>query len=273
MIGAIVRGEELADIGAVGIRKIGSPEPIRVDDAVHLGSCTKAMTATMIGTLVDEGKLRWDSTIARGLPRSGRADPSRLPAGHPRPAPDPPGRASRTTSPGGELGRGLLGRRAAPGPDGRERSRTAPETKPGSTYAYSNVGYVLAGMMAEQVTADALGRPDEASALRAAGDDLGGVRPAGDARGGSTTPGATGPRANLVEAVHEDNPPSMGPAGTVHCSVPDWAKFASFHLRGSLGGVRLLKPETLKALHTPEPGEDYAGGWLVVDRSWAGRTA
>ena len=64
MVGAVVRGEEVTAIGAVGIRKIGSPEPIRVDDVVHLGSCTKAMTATMIGTLVDEGKLGWETTLA-----------------------------------------------------------------------------------------------------------------------------------------------------------------------------------------------------------------
>ena len=58
MIGGIVKGEELASVGVVGVRKVGSPEPMRVDDLVHFGSCTKAMTATMIGTLVDEGKLR-----------------------------------------------------------------------------------------------------------------------------------------------------------------------------------------------------------------------
>ena len=46
LIGAIVTGDRLAAIGAIGIRKIGSSEPIRVTDQVHLGSCTKAMTAT-----------------------------------------------------------------------------------------------------------------------------------------------------------------------------------------------------------------------------------
>ena len=46
LIAAIVTGQKLAAIGGLGIRKIGSPEPIRVTDQVHLGSCTKAMTAT-----------------------------------------------------------------------------------------------------------------------------------------------------------------------------------------------------------------------------------
>jgi hypothetical protein len=29
----------------------------------------------------------------------------------------------------------------------------------------------------------------------------------------------------------------------------------------------------LKALHTPKPGEEYVGGWLVSDQSWAGGLA
>ena len=70
LIGAILKGDRLAAIGALGIRKIGSPEPMRVTDQVHLGSCTKAMTATMIGTLIDEGKLSGDSTIGQVFPKA-----------------------------------------------------------------------------------------------------------------------------------------------------------------------------------------------------------
>jgi CubicO group peptidase (beta-lactamase class C family) len=62
----------------------------------------------------------------------------------------------------------------------------------------------------------------------------------------------------------------MGPAVTVHCSVPDWGKFAALHLRGAEGKGRLLKRQTFRTLHTPPPGCEYAGGWYVVERSWAG---
>ena len=68
MIGAIVRGDTLAGIGAAGIRKIGSAEPMQVLDQVHLGSCTKAMTATLIGMLVDDGLLSWSSMIRDVFP-------------------------------------------------------------------------------------------------------------------------------------------------------------------------------------------------------------
>ena len=46
MWGEFVRGRELVAIGADGVRKHGDPTPITVDDRMHLGSCTKAMTAT-----------------------------------------------------------------------------------------------------------------------------------------------------------------------------------------------------------------------------------
>jgi CubicO group peptidase (beta-lactamase class C family) len=73
-----------------------------------------------------------------------------------------------------------------------------------------------------------------------------------------------------LEPVWLDNAPCMGPAATVHCSVPDWARFAALHLRAAEGKPRLLKASTFRALHTPPPGCDYAGGWTVVERSWAG---
>jgi CubicO group peptidase (beta-lactamase class C family) len=261
MIGAIIRGEELTNIGAVGIRKIGSPDLIQTDDLVHLGSCTKAMTATMIGTLIDEGKLRWDSTVREVFPDwADRIHPDYSTV-----------TLNQMTSHRGgfphdvewwEGGRGLTvveQRRALL----LKALQNPPELKPGSEYHYSNVGFVLAGMMAEQVTRT----PWEQLMNRRV---FGPLKMTTAGFGPPGTPGrvdhAWGHQASgkLVEAVHQDNAPAMGPAGTVHCSMRDWGKFGSYHMEGSLGGVKLLKPETLKALHTARPGEDYVAGWQVV---------
>ena len=65
-----LKGKRLVAIGALGIRKIGSSEPILVTDQVHLGSCTSAMTATMIGTLIDVGKLSFGTTISQVFPEA-----------------------------------------------------------------------------------------------------------------------------------------------------------------------------------------------------------
>ena len=68
-----------------------------------------------------------------------------------------------------------------------------------------------------------------------------------------------------------DNFEVMGPAGTLHCSIADWAKFIADQLCGAEGKPALLKPETYTKLHTATPPEgDYALGWMIRDRGWGG---
>ena len=80
-----------------------------------------------------------------------------------------------------------------------------------------------------------------------------------------------------------DNPAAIGPAGIVHCSFDDWAKYVALHLRFDAAGtrkaepamekmLRIVKPETLRRLHDARPEDDprYAMGWVVADREWAG---
>ncbi|MFI5178236.1 MAG: serine hydrolase, partial [Vicinamibacterales bacterium] len=68
-------------------------------------------------------------------------------------------------------------------------------------------------------------------------------------------------------------PEVMGPAGTVHCSLADWAKFIADQLSGLQGHGALLSPAVYTQLHTAPFGGDYAFGWLVVQRPWAGGAA
>jgi CubicO group peptidase (beta-lactamase class C family) len=79
--------------------------------------------------------------------------------------------------------------------------------------------------------------------------------------GSALVPVAPGPSA--------DNPPSLGPAATVHCSLEAWGRFLELHARPNRTAAPLLAPATLTRLHTPVEGGDYAGGWIVLDRKWA----
>src|SRR5499427_10675590 len=63
MAAAVLRGERIVAQGAAGVRKRGSAERITLDDRFHLGSCTKAMTATLVAMLVEEGKLNWTASF------------------------------------------------------------------------------------------------------------------------------------------------------------------------------------------------------------------
>ena len=64
---AVVKDGAIVTAGAVGVRVHGTDIKVTIDDRFHLGSDTKAMTATLAAMLVEEGKLRWDSTIGEVL--------------------------------------------------------------------------------------------------------------------------------------------------------------------------------------------------------------
>ena len=55
---------------AAGVRRQGSPEELTVNDLIHVGSNTKAMTATMLAVLVEDNVFPhgWETTIADVFP-------------------------------------------------------------------------------------------------------------------------------------------------------------------------------------------------------------
>ena len=263
LIGAIVTKNALATIGALGIRKIGASELIRVTDQVHIGSCTKAMTATMIGTLIDEQKLSSGTTIREIFPKVvSQIHPdfqgvtllqllthrSGLPANGPWWQ-----LAGKTAT---EQRRDLLAKMLS----------KAPLTKPGSTFNYSNVGFALAGLMAEQVTGESWEDLMRRRLFEPLGMNSAGFGAPGQP-GQVDQPWGHHPSGKESKPTQEDNVAALGPAGTVHCTVPDWAKFALLHLRGAREeGKLLLKPATFRMLHTPPAGNDYAYGWVVAEK-------
>ena len=235
LIGALVRGETISAIGAVGVRKLGNESAIRVTDRVHLGSCTKALTATLLGTIVEEGKLSWNSTVREIFPDRAKslhpdfqavtlAQLLSHRAGLPSNGPWwTLGRGKSTTEQRKVLLSGMM--------------KGSPESAPGSRYAYSNAGYAIAGLMGEQVT----GKSWE-NLMR---ERL--FEPLGMTTAGFGIPGKPGTTiepwghreiSGRLEPVQEDNAPALGPAGTVHVSMPDWAKFASLHLQAARGKPR-----------------------------------
>src|SRR5688572_21368244 len=65
---AVWRDGKLVELDAVGLRKSDDPtSKVTANDDWHLGSNTKAMTATLIGIYVDRGALRWDDTMGKLL--------------------------------------------------------------------------------------------------------------------------------------------------------------------------------------------------------------
>src|SRR5581483_8396545 len=65
---AVIEDGQIMALGATGLRRADRDVHVTTADLWHIGSCTKSMTATLVGVLVDSGKLRWDTTIPDALP-------------------------------------------------------------------------------------------------------------------------------------------------------------------------------------------------------------
>ncbi len=272
----VIEGNRVITRGAAGVRKLGNPEPVSIDDRWHLGSCTKAMTATMIGLLVEQGKFSWDTTIAEALP--GLAKTMRpqyrkvtvemLPAhrGGIRHEWDVPG-----------LWEKLWKREDSPAQERRKMAKVMlsqrPKVKPGQ-YFYSNCGYGIAGHMAEtimkkpweQLVRELVFKP---LAMDSAGF---GVPWEGEPPTEPWPHKADG--TPVPPGKFSDNPPSIGPGATIHASIGDWAKFVMEHLKGARGKKSsFLKRGTFHRLHKPRKigkgPNAYGLGWMVLSRPWA----
>lgn len=268
---AVIVDGELAALGVTGVRKHGEPAKVTVDDRWHLGSCTKAMTATLLAMQVEAGELAWTTTVEKGLPdlaakmhADAKAITLQQLLQH---------RAGLPGGPPDELWARLFGYK---GTDVEARTEVAatmlgvaPQAKLGERFVYSNAGYMIAGAIAERV-----GKKPWAELLQEKLFAPLGITSAGFGTPGNekTTeqpwghePGEKGPTPSFG-----DNPPSLGPAGTAHMSLRDWAKFAALHLGvPAANGKLLLKPESLAALHEKPAKGDYALGWAVMKRGWA----
>ncbi len=273
MAGAIVSSRGLVASGVVGMRRIGSDQAATIQDQWHLGSDTKAMTATVIGLIVDYHMLRFDSTLGEIFPDLAPALPDALRkvtvemllshrAGLPH---DPDGGWDRFIVNGS-----LMQQRRAVVKAAGKAILLAP---PGTAYNYSNWDYVILGAVIEKYAEI----PWEEVVRTRVFEPLG-MRDVGF--GGSGTFGKVDqpwPHQSGVPMPNNgptmDNRPVMAPAGEVHCPIGEWAKFIANELRGLRGEPNLLTPATFKRLHTPAFGGSYAGGWSVVSRGWARGTA
>jgi CubicO group peptidase (beta-lactamase class C family) len=260
---ALVTEKGLDVAGAVGRRKAGADVPVTIDDLWHLGSDTKAMTAAMIGSLVEEGILKWETTAGDLFPELPDSAPAALKKADLRHF-----LSHRSGLPANLLW-GLIRRTGSPREQRLAAMNVAAGLKipaePPAEFLYSNLGYVVAAAMAEKA-ADA----DWEDLVRSRIFEPLGMTGAGF--GGTGTPGLIDqPWPHTPDGAPKetngpetDNPPVIGPAGIVHCRLADWARFIADQLRGRGAGPALLKKETYLRLHTPPFAGDYALGWVVV---------
>jgi CubicO group peptidase (beta-lactamase class C family) len=262
---AVVVEGRIVAIGATGSRSVDAPTPVTDSDLWHIGSCTKSMTASVVAMLVEDGTLGWESTIADILPEIPMKD------------------AWRDVT----VAQLLLQRGGAPHEPPRHLWKVAceqigtpteqrlafvrgiladePEKPPGTKWIYSDAGYSIVGAIMERATGQAwlgmmtagFGAPATPGQVDEPWGHLGDEAPFK-----AVPPGPTA-----------DNPPAIGPAGTVHCSISDLARYTAWHVAGERGEGWLLSYESFHKLHHPGDGQTYGMGWCLLQRRWAGGTA
>lgn len=282
LAGAAVNPSGVIAIGAAGVRKQGDTAQVTADDRWHLGSDTKAMTATLAAVLVEEGKVSWDQSVVDAFPGfASRIDPAfrevTLVELLTQTAGLPPNLL--------ELNAIWSHLRADAQPLAEQRAWFAeqvltmkPLGKPGE-FGYANSNYIVAGAMLEATTGqtweqlirERLFVPLEMKSCGFGAPGTAGAsqpdEPWGHVGGETVSPVPPGPNA--------DNPRALGPAGTVHCSLRDWAKFIALHLSGAKQDTKLLPQSAFARLHSPPAPTSggYAYGWLTTERTWAGGKA
>jgi CubicO group peptidase (beta-lactamase class C family) len=270
LAGAIFTPDGLVEMAAVGVRKAGTTIPVTADDLWHLGSDTKAMTATLAGTFVAEGKLSWDDKVASFFPEiAGQISPAMKNVTLKQVLIHQAGFRENLDWTALSKKGSLAEQRLAVA----HMALTGPAYPPGA-FHYANTGYVLVGAILEKIG----GMPWEDLIRERLFEPLG-MTSAGF--GGTGTVGQidqpwphmeTGLPA-LSNGPLTDNPAITGPAGSVHCTMTDWAKFLVDQLRGGSGLHALLPNEIYQAIQTAPAGSELGYGWGVVNRPWAGGKA
>src|SRR6266481_8438831 len=283
MVAAVLRGELIIAQGAAGVRKRGTAERITLNDRFHLGSCTKAMTATLVAMLVEEGKLNWTTTLGelfadtvKPMHPAWEKVTLRQVLAH---------RASLRVEPDGLAAQvfkeWVLPPRAPLGTLPQQRLEIArqalsrpPGIPPDTKYWYSNVGYVLAGAVLEQLTGRAWEELMRERLFQPLGISTGGFGPPGTAE--KTGP-ALGHSPVLGKPLDPRSPAAElplfnGPAGLAHMTVTDWAKIIALHLRGDPANphcqAALLKLDTFAEMHAVAPTTSYSKDWVVRGITW-----
>ncbi|QNA88028.1 beta-lactamase family protein [Massilia sp. Dwa41.01b] len=269
-VGAVIlRDGAVSAQTVLGVREAGSKAAVTLDDVWLIGSTGKVMTVAMIARLVERGVLAWDTPLDAMLPdMAGSMRPEYRKvtlvellshrAGFPRDL-----RNDKTMVKFFRDGR----------PSAEQRLsyvavalKDKPEAKAG-TFSYSNAGFIVATVIAE--------RAAHASYEELMGAEV--FKPLGMTRAGFGNTGEGQNRGHQhgkpmrhMARLNDGAPRMYAPAGFLHMSLEDWAKFNLDQLAGAAGKGKLLSPASYRLMQTAQPGSPAGLDW-GVQQSIAGR--
>lgn len=269
MAAIVMTGDAVVAEAEAGFRTKEKTDALHASDLFHVGSIGKSMSATAIAGLVEDGIMGWDDTLGQRLPDVPMDAGWREVSLH------------QLLTHTGSIPRApiaaMMNSVTEPVRLREVRRETAaillskpPTTAPGSAFAYSNEGYMLASVMAEEATGamwEDIIRTRLKAPLGLA--SLGFGAPKGETPGsvpwGHRKIGAV--KLAMNPAANADNPAWMAAAGTMHMTLDDLLIYGRAHLDAGRGDDALLSVATFERLHTPVMN-DYAYGWVVQARDF-----
>jgi CubicO group peptidase (beta-lactamase class C family) len=242
---AVVKDDKIVWVRGFGRRNLDEPQAVDADTLFAIGSNTKAFTAAALGTLVEGGKLAWDDRVATLLPGFQLYDPY----------------ATREVTL-----RDLLSHRSGTcGEDGvwygtdfgtQDIISRLRYQKPAysfrSQFCYSNSLYMAAGEVVPALTGSAWhdyvrSRFFLPLHMDTTNTSIAALSKASD---------AASPHAELdgkVQPIAWYNASSIDPAGAINSSVREMSQWMRMLLAdGSFEGRRILSPETIQEMETPQ---------------------
>jgi CubicO group peptidase (beta-lactamase class C family) len=268
---AIVKDDDIILAHGFGVSNLETETPVTPETIFAIGSSTKAFTSTLVGMLVDEGKIYWDDPVTDYLPyfemniKSNNEEAEITIADL----------LSHRT---GFVRMGIL---FASGKIPREEilhdaTAAEPWAEFREQFYYSNVMYMAAGVAAEEITGtdwetliherifEPLGMESSTTSIIEAQED---------------------PRLSLGYLWDEDlqeyrykqmiNVDNIGPAGSINSNVIDMAQWVRLQLgTGEYQRQRMISEEQLletwKSHIEIAEGVSYGLGWMI--REWQGQT-
>ena len=241
-VGAVLmRDGTVSALAVQGVRRIDGNATVKPDDVWLIGSTGKVMTVAMVARLVERGLLSWDTPLEALLPDL---------AVHM----NPPYRKVtllQLLSHRSGLPRDIANLAASEKyfTDTRAASaqrekfvinalRDKPIAATGSTFAYSNSAFLVAAMIAERATGQSYEALMQREVFAPLGMQTVGFGNTGEGQNRGHQHGK--PMTQMVK--FDDGAPAMyAPAGFLHMSLGDWARFNLDQLAGATGRGKLLK--------------------------------
>jgi CubicO group peptidase (beta-lactamase class C family) len=282
-VGALVlRGDDVVAEGVAGVRRRGENVKATREDAFAIASCAKAMSATVVASLVQSGVLHWDRPVTEYFPDQEfhpdwRRVTLRHLLGHTAGVRDSAARVIQATY----FGRGSLTERRARFAQSVMRAGT--RDAPGARFSYCNSDYIVAAAIAEKASKTAWEELVHRHVFNPLSMDSAGFgppgtpgeidQPWGHGRHRVLQLGLLGTAAFDPGSRGADYTAMASPAGFVHSTLRDWAAFVCLHLRAHAANPNRravgLGSTAFDVLHGSGAEVPYAGGWYVDTRAWA----